>query len=172
MMNGVKLVCFYGPESTGKSVMAVHMAERYKTEYVPEVAREMVSSNAFSADDIIAIGNAHIKRIREKALIANKVLFCDTDAITTQIYSQHYLATVPPVLYTLEKEIGYDRYFLFDIDVPWVGDGMRDLGHARPQMFQTFKHALEQRNIDYVLVTGNWLQREHIVTEAIDKLLA
>jgi HTH-type transcriptional repressor of NAD biosynthesis genes len=170
-MNGVKLVCFYGPESTGKSVMAVHMAEKYTTEYVPEVAREIVTSNAFSAHDIIAIGNAHLGRIREKVLTANKVLFCDTDAITTQIYSQHYLATIPPVLYDLEKEVNYDLYLLFDIDVPWVSDGMRDLGDARPQMFLAFRHALEQRNIGYILVTGDWVQRERIVTEAIDKLL-
>ena len=98
----VRKVCFYGPESTGKSTMAVEMAEYYHTDYVPEVAREMITSNDFGIDDIIRIGQAHFQRIEEKTRTANKILFCDTDAITTQIYSQHYLQVVPPILYALE----------------------------------------------------------------------
>lgn len=170
-MNNVKIVCFYGPESTGKSVMASHMAQKYHTEFVPEVAREMIVTNDFTTEDIVRIGNAHYERILEKSRLASKVLFCDTDAITTQLYSQHYLNEVPDILYTLEKQVKYDLYFLFDIDVPWVEDGLRDLGHARQQMFDVFKTALDQRNIHYVLVKGNWEQRERIITEAVDRLL-
>lgn len=170
-MDNVKLVCFYGPESTGKSVMAVHMAQKYHTEYVPEVARELIATNDFTTEDIVRTGKAHYERIVEKLRLANKVLFCDTDAITTQLYSQHYLNEVPAILYALEKKVKYDLYFLFDIDVPWIEDGLRDLGHMRQQMFDVFKTALERRNIPYILVTGNWLERERIVTDAVDRLL-
>ena len=86
MINGIHLICFYGPESTGKSTMAKFMAAHYQTEYVPEVAREMISSNNFTTEDIIQIGKAQNQRVREKLETANKVLFCDTDLITTQIY--------------------------------------------------------------------------------------
>ncbi|MBT1701163.1 AAA family ATPase [Fulvivirgaceae bacterium PWU4] len=170
-MNNVKIVCFYGPESTGKSVMAAHMAQKYHTEFVPEVAREMIVTNDFTTEDIVRIGHAHYERIRQKSRLANKILFCDTDAITTQLYSRHYLNEVPDVLYTLEKQVKYDLYFLFDIDVPWVEDGLRDLGHVRQQMFDAFKVALDQRKISYILVKGNWEQRERIITEAVDRLL-
>ena len=40
-------VCFYGAESTGKSTMAERIAGHYQTEFVPEVAREVISSNDF-----------------------------------------------------------------------------------------------------------------------------
>ncbi|MCJ7715028.1 MAG: adenylyltransferase/cytidyltransferase family protein, partial [Anaerolineales bacterium] len=33
----IKKICLYGPESTGKSTLALRLAERYQTEYVPEV---------------------------------------------------------------------------------------------------------------------------------------
>lgn len=56
-------VCFYGAESTGKSTMARQMAEYFNTNFVPEVARELVSSNDFSVEDIIKIGNAQTARI-------------------------------------------------------------------------------------------------------------
>ncbi|MBA4054009.1 MAG: ATPase, partial [Marivirga sp.] len=150
----VKLVCFYGPESTGKSTMARRMSERYQSEFVPEVARELITSNDFSEDDIIKIGHAHFQRIEEKKKTANKILFCDTDAITTQIYSNHYLSVVPDVLYELEGKVHYDRYFLMDIDVPWVADGLRDLGNYRETMMTVFKDALISRNVPYVFVTG------------------
>lgn len=169
----VKKICFYGPESTGKSVMAKHMAARYHTEFVPEVAREMITSNSFNREDIIAIGRAQTQRVFQKLRTANKLLFCDTDLITTEIYSRHYLKVVPPVLYELEKMITYDRYFLFDIDVPWVNDGLRDLGtlENRRAMYLVFKEELERRGIPYVSVHGTWEEREQIIQQEISRLM-
>lgn len=167
----VKKVCFYGPESTGKSVMAAHMARKYRTEFVPEVARELLVTNAFSTDDIARIGVAHLERIREKSGTANRILFVDTDAITTKIYSQYYLGEIPAILDKLESEVRYAHYFLFDIDVPWVPDGLRDLGHLRPEMFESFKSNLERRFISYTLVKGTWTDRETIIDKVIGALL-
>ena len=156
----VKRICFYGPESTGKSTMSRRMAEIYRTEFVPEVSREFISSNDFTTDDIIRIAHAQTQRILEKTLIANKFLFCDTDLITTEIYCRHYLKKVPDVLFGLEREIVFDRYFLFDIDVPWVSDGLRDLGDRRHEMFEIFRMELEKRNIKYELLKGDFSSRE------------
>lgn len=170
-MNVVKKLCFYGPESTGKSVMARHLAEVYQTEYVPEVAREMVSSNDFTVDEIIKIGYSQTERVLEKAKTANNILFCDTDLITTQIYCRHYLGVVPSVLYELEKEIVYDHYFLFDIDVPWVADGMRDLNESRDEMYQVFKEELLKRKIPFIEVKGTYAEREQLIRSWIDKMI-
>jgi len=167
----VKKICFYGPESTGKSTLTVRMAERYQTEFVPEVARELINSNDFTVEDIIKIGYAHFQRIEEKSKIANKILFCDTDAITTQIYARQYLNVVPDVLYEVEKKVKFDLYFLMDIDVPWVADGLRDLGQQRETMLKVFKEELIQRGIPFILVKGTHRQREEIVEKEIDRLL-
>ncbi len=174
MVNNILLVCLYGPESTGKTVMARKLAQRYYTEWVPEVARELITSNTFKREDIITIGRAQTERVFMKARKANRILFCDTDLITTQIYSRHYLGVVPPVLYELEKMITYDRYFLFNIDVPWVSDGLRDLSSEaqRKTMFEAFRNELERRNISYVMVQGTWEERENIIVREVDRLLA
>jgi HTH-type transcriptional repressor of NAD biosynthesis genes len=171
MEKGIKTVCFFGPESTGKSVMARRMAAHYSTEYVPEVARELIVSNDFLIADIIRIGKAQTQRVLEKMEIANKILFCDTDLITTQIYSRVYLNEIPPVLYELEKQISYDLYFLFDIDVPWIPDGLRDLGHRRAEMFKLFKDALETRGIPFTLLSGSWMEKEATVIKEVNALL-
>ena len=160
-------ICFYGPESTGKSTLAKELAEKYNTEFVPEVAREIITSNDFDWDDVIAIGRAQTKRVKEKLKAANRFLFCDTDLITTQIYSMHYLGEVPRVLLDLEKEIQYDIYFLFDIDVPWVSDGLRDLGNRRQEMMALFKEELSNRKIIPTLVKGNWNDRKSTIIERL-----
>lgn len=153
--------------------MAKKMAERYKTSFVPEVAREFISTNDFNREDIIVIGRAQTERIFQKARTANKILFCDTDLITTQIYSRHYLKVVPPILYELEKMVEFDRYFLFDIDVPWVNDGLRDLGDERKrgEMYAIFKKELDRRNISYLKVQGDWEEREKIIEREITRLI-
>jgi len=151
--------------------MAKLLAEAYDTAFVPEVAKEIITSNNFSVDDIIAIGHAQTERVKEKLKTANKILFCDTDLITTEIYSKKYLGHVPDVLFELEEEIQYDLYFLFDIDVPWVDDGLRDLGNQREEMMRIFREELTKRNIPFIGVKGNWFQREKIIRREIDKLL-
>lgn len=167
----VLLICLYGPESTGKSTMAKKLAQHFHTSFVPEVAREIVSTNEFTLDDIRKIGFAQNQRVKDLIPSANKVLFCDTDIITTRIYSEHYLGTAPIELDELEKEIKYDCYFLFDIDVPWVPDGMRDLSDQRPQMLEKFKNALELRSIPYTWVRGPHSERETFLIKEIEKML-
>lgn len=171
MINNIIVICFYGPESTGKSSMAKDMAAFYNTEHVPEVSRELIDSNDFNREDIINIGRGQTERVFQKVKTANKILFCDTDLITTQIYSRHYLKVVPPILYQLEDMVSYDHYFLFDIDTPWVADGLRDLGDRRNEMFAIFKNELKHRQLKYTLVSGNWEARMRIVKEKIDVLL-
>lgn len=168
----VKKICFYGPESTGKSTMAQKMADKFDTVFVPEVARELIFSNEFSSEDIKRIGYAQNQRVKDKLFEANKLLFCDTDIITTKIYSRHYLNEIPSELNDLEKEIQYDHYFLFDIDVPWVADHLRDLGEHREGMLRQFRDALEQRNITYQWVRGSYEEREQFLTKEIKKILS
>ena len=167
----VKKICFYGPESTGKTVLVEKLSKIYQTDFVPEVARELISSNDFTTEDIIKIGHAQLARIEQKIKTANKVLLCDTDVITTQLYSRHYLGSIPEVLYEIERKTHYDLYFLMDIDVPWVADGLRDLGHERQKMLAKFRKELTVRNLPFILVQGNYEQREDTVIREINRLL-
>ena len=164
----VKKICIYGPESTGKSTLAKKLAEYYKTVSVPEVAREMITSNDFTVDDIIRIGIAQTQRVLDMSKVANKFLFCDTDVITTQIYSKHYLDVVPEILYELEKKVVYDHYFFMDIDIPWVQDGLRDLGDRRIEMREVFMGELVKRGIQFTVVKGSFEERQRIVLATLE----
>ncbi len=160
-------ICLYGPESVGKSGLAIQLAEMFQTNYVLEQARNFIVSNDFSVEDIIKIGKAQNEAVKKASSVSNKVLFCDTDLITTQIYSKYYLNQIPEVLFELEKEVNYDFYFLLDIDIEWVADGLRDLGHKRKEMYEIFKSELEIRGIEYVKVNGIWENRLKIVLNTL-----
>ena len=171
MNTGIIKVCFFGPESTGKTTMAAEMAKRFQTLFVTEVSREILDSNTFTTDDIIRVGRAQTERILELEKKVSRLLICDTDILTTRIYSEHYLGTYPPELDELEQLVSFDRYFLFDIDVPWVADGLRDLGDQREYIMELFRNALTQRSINPVTVRGTYAERAEMVDRSLRELL-
>ncbi|MBN8824578.1 MULTISPECIES: AAA family ATPase [unclassified Spirosoma] len=168
----VKKVCLFGPESVGKTTLAQQLATAYQTTFVPEMARQFISSNQFMVDDIIRIGYAQTEAVQTAERVANRILFCDTDLITTQIYSEIYFQYVPPILYELEQQVYYDHYLLLDIDVPWVADALRDQGHRRSEMLSRFREALERRKIVYELVGGGYDERYAACKKSSESLLA
>ena len=167
----VKKICLYGPESVGKTTIARQLATEYQTIFVPEAVRSLITSNDFVLDDFIRIGIAQTESVQQAEKQANRVLFCDTDVITTQIYSDHYLHEVPPVLYELEHQVRYDAYILLDIDVPWVTDNLRNLGHRRPEMLAQFRYELDRRKLPYHFISGSFPERITAIRQLTDKLL-
>jgi nicotinamide riboside kinase len=59
-----------------------------------------------------------------------------------------------------------------DIDVPWIADGLRDLGDRRVEMMRIFRDELGKRNLNYVLVTGSFVERKEIIDREIRGLLS
>jgi len=163
----VKKICLYGPESVGKTTMARQLAAEYQTIFVPEAARDLITSNDFTRDDIIRIGHAQTAAVLQAEQQANRLLFCDTDVITTQIYSDLYLHEVPLILYELEQRIHYDTYVLLDIDVPWVADNLRDRGDQRAAMMSRFQYELDQRKINYSVISGSYSERFSAIRKLI-----
>jgi nicotinamide riboside kinase len=55
--------------------------------------------------------------------------------------------------------------------VPWVSDGLRDLGQHREFMMKTFTNELVQRAIDFVPVQGDYTEREKIICNEIEGMM-
>lgn len=171
-------ICLYGPESVGKTTLARELAVHYHTIYVPEVARDLILSGdqtnvELTTDDYARIAIAQTEAVAHALPLANRVLICDTDLTTTQLYADVYGVKRPPVLDELAAQERFDAYFLLNTDVPWVADGLRDLGHRREEMYHLFGRTLTERGIRYVTVTGSdYEARKQQVITVIDKLLS
>ena len=91
----IKVVLF-GPESTGKTTLAKELATYYKTNWVPEYAREYLQNKwdneqkTCEFHDLLPIAVGQMNLENKLSLTANKILFCDTDLLETKVYSETY----------------------------------------------------------------------------------
>ena len=154
-------IALFGPESTGKTTLARQLAEYYKTEWVPEFARDYLqekwdsSQQICTVDDMLPIAYGQTKLENERTLIANKYLFCDTNLMVTKVFSEVYYNYCDPLLNQAACEHEYDLFFLTDIDVPWERDDLRDKAEGRESVFAVFKQSLIDNNKPFITLSGD-----------------
>ena len=62
---------------------------------------------------------------------ANRLLICDTDLLTTCVWSDFLFGDCPDCVRQEALRRRYDLYLLTDIDVPWIDDTQRYLAQLR-----------------------------------------
>lgn len=121
----VRKVLIIGHESTGKSTMTQNLATLFNTEYVPEYGREVCErcggTENMKKKDFEEIIFYHRELIKNATFYANKLLFIDTDAITT-----HWYAKLSNIEIQAPKPDTFDLVIFLDSDVPFIQDGLRD----------------------------------------------
>jgi NadR type nicotinamide-nucleotide adenylyltransferase len=170
----VRRVCLFGPESTGKSVLARRLADHYSTRYAAEYARPMLDlqENRCEYDDISRIARGQIASEEALARQADRLLFCDTDPLTTTVWSRALFGKCPAWLDEEARARRYDLTLLFDVGCPWVEDPTRYYPNQRGAFLDWCKEALGAAGRPYTLVSGNWEERFRRCVELSDELLA
>ena len=169
-------IALFGPESTGKTTLAKQLAEYYKTEWVPEFARDYLqekwnsSQQICTVDDMLPIAYGQAKLENERTLIANKYLFCDTNLMVTKVFSEVYYNYCDPLLNEAACEHDYDLFFLTDIDVPWQRDDLRDKADGRESVFTVFKQSLIDNNKPFITLSGDKNLRLKKAIAVVDNL--
>ena len=166
-----KKICIYGTESTGKSTLTEQLAKHYQTEYVPEMAREIVEdTDTVTIDNLVQIAELHANTIRLKMQRANRFLFVDTDLNITRSYSKFLFNRELNVRAWVEEVNQFDLYLYLDNDVPLVQDGTRLDETRRNELNEYHKRELSERNISYELVSGDWDDRLQKAIAVIDRV--
>lgn len=168
----VRRVALYGPESTGKSTLAARLAGHYRTVHVPEYARGLLDilnsrrdiEGFVTAEDLPLILRGQAASEEALARRANRLLFCDTEGLTTRVYSRHYFEVELP-----EPVRDYDLYLFCDVDVPWAPDPQRNLGDQRERFRQLFLDELGAR--PHEVLRGGWEERFQAACRAVQGLL-
>ncbi|MDB4292045.1 ATP-binding protein [Maribacter sp.] len=174
----IKVVLF-GPESTGKTTLSEQLARHYNTVWVAEYAREYLQKKwnnerkTCEPQDLLPIAEGQMKLENTLSVKATDVLICDTDLLETKVYSEaYYIGNCDPTLEKYALENSYDLYFLTYIDVPWVGDDLRDKPNEREKMFEYFKGTLEKYNRNFVILRGDKKTRLQTAITHINQLLS
>ncbi|MCR4031588.1 MULTISPECIES: DUF4301 family protein [Flavobacterium] len=154
-------IALFGPESTGKTTLAKQLADYYKTEWVPEFARDYLqekweeNKHICVADDMMPIAYGQTALENEKLAKANKYLFCDTNLMVTKVFSEMYYGFCDPLLNEAALKHEYDLFFLTDIDVPWEKDDIRDTPEGRETVFSVFKQTLIDTKKPFITLSGD-----------------
>lgn len=166
-------IALFGPESTGKTTLAKQLAAFYKTEWVPEFARDYLqekweeNGHICVADDLLPIAYGQMHLENKKLQLATKYLFCDTNLMVTKVFSEIYYGFCDLALNEAALEHEYDLFFLTNIDVPWEKDDIRDTDEGRETVFSVFKETLIQCNKPFITISGNKEERLQKATQII-----
>ncbi|NJO63449.1 MAG: AAA family ATPase [Richelia sp. RM2_1_2] len=124
----VKRIVLTGAESVGKSTMIKYLTKHYNTNHVDEYGRlycEIHKPATLYPVDFTFIAKKQIENEDVAAFYSNKILFCDTDLIVTEIYSRMYNNDCPQEIVKINKSRKYDLHLLLDVDLEFENDGTR-----------------------------------------------
>ena len=175
----VKRIAIMGAESCGKSTLTKELAKVYNTVYVEEYGRTVwEEKQSVSENDFVRIAAGH--KLLEDTLVkqANKLLFSDTEILTTKIFLNMYhpkgsgLKTlrelIDETLDKIEREgTRYDLYILLKPDCDAVQDGTRQFLDERWNHYNKIKEVLTDKGLPFVEVGGSWANRHMEARTAI-----
>lgn len=170
----IRRVALVGPESCGKSVLAEKLAAQFQTVFVEEYGRAYCEKFGMDLSelDFAHIAGGQLYREDTCAKHANRVLFCDTELIVTQVWSEIFLdGTCQPWIFWANHLRRYDLFLLLAPDIPWVNDGLREFENQRSWMFERLQAELEARSLPYVTIRGDFDTRTAAAISAVEHLL-
>ena len=171
----VKRIVLMGPESVGKSTLTRNLANHFKTNYVEEYGRVVyeLNGNCVTKDDFIPISLGRQDLEDFEILRSNKLLFCDTEDLTTYIFLKmfcdDYQEEEKWFLNTLKEKENYDLYILLKPDCEAVQDGTRSFLDEREIHYKIIRNELINRKCNFIEVGGDWDNRLNESVEYINK---
>jgi NadR type nicotinamide-nucleotide adenylyltransferase len=173
-MQGLKKIVVIGPESTGKSTICEQLADHYKTEWVPEFARNYLLEirRPYTYEDLLYIAESQVALEEEIcASVRTPLVFIDTDMYVMKVWCEYVFKKCHHFILDQIATRKYDGYLLCNTDLPWVADELREYPdlESRERLFHMYKDLMVNQPTPWVEIAGDYEQRLH---KAIDFISA
>lgn len=180
----IKKVAVIGPESTGKSTLCQRLAEVYKTAWVPEYAREYLTTHdtPYTYNSLLNIAKGQLeleeKYFKELAEQHSPFptlhpLFIDTEMYVMKVWAEFVFNKCHQFIIDKIVERQYDLYLLCNIDLPWTPDVLREYPDPLPrqQLFRMYHDILINQSTPWAVISGDTEQRLHSSIAAVNEIL-
>lgn len=180
----VKKVLIIGSESTGKSTLVQNLALIYNTNFVSEVGRdtcEYAGGEEFMIkEDLFENLLKQKLNVDEAIKESNKIIFVDTDALTTLFYSNFLLNNEKDIKECNDLASAicntnkWDLILFLEPTVDFVQDGTRskEIANNRKKYSEQIKEIFNSHNVSFEIIDNdNYFDRFEKVKEKINKLL-
>ncbi len=144
-------IALIGPESCGKSTLAVALAERLHVSCVDEYARDYVArlTRPYGFRDVCAIAHQQIRQIA-----AHDHAVFDTELILTEVWFRRKWGRCPQWLKSAQQAYPMDGYLVLAPSLPWVADPTRENPDCREELFRVYLTRVRQTGIAYTVISG------------------
>lgn len=171
----IKRIVFIGAECTGKSTLARAIAGRFgepcSSEYVRQYV-EQIGDRPLDATDLDPIARGQIAQEDEALARASKVVFHDTNILSSILYAEHYFDTHIEWVDDVFQKNEYNQYFFCQPDIPWEADpGQRVSDQERSILHRQFEAFLNRFELPYVTIEGSLEERIQAVLQSLESIL-
>jgi len=169
-----RLICLLGAECTGKTTLAQALAQHFGGLWVAEHLRRFCQQEGRTpqAHEQCRIGLAQLRAQRQALAAARqhgvRLVFCDTSALVTAVYSDFYFADTRLLARARVLQRRYALTLLLAPDLPWAADGIqRDSRRVQSKIHALLQQALADLP-GVVLIQGRGQARVQAAVAAVD----
>ena len=154
------IVAVVGPESSGKTALAMELARSLGAPWLPEFARSYLDGRVdYSEADLERIARGQLAG--ELALIEanHPVVVLDTDLIVIQVWWQEKYGHVPTWVTRQLRRQAPRKYLLAKPDLPWQPDPLRESPTDRDRLFGIYQTTLDGYGYPFMEIAGEGDER-------------
>lgn len=167
----VPRIALLGGESSGKTTLSKHLAEKTGMRWVAEYGRDLTEQlggvDKLVYEDLERVAEFQLKREDTAALFAKPggLIFCDTTPLTTFWYSKELFGRASYGLRNCVSKSGYAMTYVCAPTFPFVQDGTRS---SEAEAFRQRQHDyylwyLTVFNLPFMIVDGDVEQRANTI---------
>jgi len=166
----LRKIVITGPESSGKSTLALELANSFKAAHTEEQARAYLTSlgEPYVFDDLLKIAEQQIQTEDKFNEEEYDLLFCDTDLITIKIWSLEKYSKISSKILEWINNRSYDLYLLCRPDIAWEADPLRENPFDRERLFEKHQDELIHYQKNFEIIEGLGEERLNSAVKIIE----
>lgn len=159
-------IAFTGPESSGKSTLALWLSEEIEGVYCEEFARNYLNGKQnYDENDLLKIAKGQL--LSWENANPKKHLIADTEMIVIEIWSNWKFNKCDPFISSQLKKQDFDFYFLCKPDIPWVMDPLRESPNDRDDLFNIYMESLINYKFIFFILVGDMQNRQILIKKVL-----